>query len=117
MLQLVPLKECEEVTVINEEKLGIMRIDWFDGRLSNKWLPTDNFQILCQEHQISIPILQAEINEIMFKLLKDFSTVIYLCKGNSYQHECTCYVQGEEVNYYIKLIPVADAYSAIMVYI
>ncbi|MDB8556547.1 hypothetical protein PNU17_12290 [Turicibacter sanguinis] len=117
MLQLVPLKECEEVIVTNEEKLGIMRIDWFDGMISNKWFPTDKFQMLCQEHQISIPILQAEINEIMFNLLKNFSTVICLCKGNSYQHECTYYVQGKQVNYYIKLIPVADAYSAIIVYV
>lgn len=35
MLQLVPLQEGEEVTVTTEEKLGVMRIDWFDGRLSN----------------------------------------------------------------------------------
>lgn len=117
MLQLVPLQECEEVTVTKEEKLGVMRIDWSDGSISNKWFPTDIFQILCKEHEISIPILQEEINYIIFELLKDISSVVNLCMGDSYQHECTYYVQGKEVNYYVRLIPVGDAYSAIMVYV
>ena len=117
MLQFVPLQEGEEVTVTNEEKLGVMRIDWFDGRLSNKWFPTDTFQMLCEENEISIPLLQEEINDIMFELLNDLSSVIDLCMGDSYQHECTYYVQGKEVNYYVRLIPVEDAYSAIMVYV
>ncbi|MDO4927383.1 MAG: hypothetical protein Q3980_17225 [Turicibacter sp.] len=117
MLQLVPLQECEEVTLTNEEKLGVMRIDWFDGRISNQWFPTDTFQILCTDNEISIPTLQEEINDIMFELLKDLSSVIDLCMGDSYQHECTYYVQGKEVNYYVRLIPVEDAYSVIMVYV
>lgn len=117
MLQLVPLQEGEEVTVTTEEKLGVMRIDWFDGRLSNQWFPTDRFQMLCEEHEISMPILQEEINHIMFERLKDLSSVIDWCMGNSYQHECTYYVQGKEVHYYVRLIPVEDVYSAIMVYV
>ena len=117
MLQLIPLQECEEVTVTSEEKLGMMRIDWFDGRISNKWFPTGRFQILCTDNEISISILQEEINYIMFELLKNISSVIDLCMGESYQHECTYYVQGKEVNYYVRLIPVRDAYSAIMIYV
>ena len=117
MLQLVPLQECEEITFTNEEKLGVMRIDWFDGRISNQWFPTDRFQMLCEENEISILTLQEEINDIMFELLKDLSSVIDLCMGRSYQHECTYYVQGKEVNYYVRLIPVEDAYSSIMVYV
>ena len=87
MLQLVPLQEGEEVTITTEENLGVMRIDWFDGRLSNQWFPTDRFQILCEEHEISMPILQEEINHIMFERLKDLSSVIDWCMGDSYQHE------------------------------
>ena len=80
-----------------------MRIDWFDGRISNKWFPTERFQVLCEEHEISMPILQEEINHIMFERLKDLSSVIDLCMENSYQHECTYYVQGKEVHYYVCL--------------
>ena len=117
MLELVSLQECGEVTVTQDEKLGVMRIDWFDGRIRSKWFPTDRFQMLCEENEISIPTLQEEINEIIFELLKDLSSVIDLCMGDSYQHECTYYVQGKEVNYYVRLIPVEDDYSSIMVYV
>ena len=58
MLQLIPLQECREVTITNEDKLGIMRIDQFDGRISNQWFPTEKFQILCEENKISIPLLK-----------------------------------------------------------
>lgn len=117
MLQLIPLQECGEVTTTNEDKLGIMRIDWFNGRISNQWFPNERFQMLCEENEISIPLLQEEINQIMFKQLKDFSSVIDLCRGDSYKHEGIFYMQGKEVNYYVRLIPVRDVYSGIMVYL
>ena len=117
MVQLISLQECEEVITKNEDKLGIMRIDWFNGRISNQWFPTERFQMLCEENEISVPLLQEEINQIMFEQLKDFSSVIDLCKGDSYKHEGIFYVQGKEVNYYVRLIPFRDAYSGIMVYL
>ena len=117
MLQLVPFEKCGEITVKNEDRLGVMRIDWFDGSISNQWFPTERFQQLCEENGISIPLLQEEINQIMFEQLQDFSSIIDLCKGDSYRHECTFYVQGKEVNYYVRLIPVRDAYSSVMIYL
>ena len=117
MLQLVPLEKCGEVTVKNEDRLGVMRIDWFDGRISNQWFPTERFQKLCEENGISIPLLQGEINQIMFEQLQDFSSIIDLCKGDSSKHERTFYVRGKEVNYYVRLVPVRDVYSGIMVYL
>lgn len=117
MMQLVPLEECGEVTVTNEDKLGVMRIDWFDGRISNQWFPTEKFKKLCEENKIGISLLQGEINQIMFEQLQDFSSIIDLCKGDSYRHECTFYVQGKELNYYVILIPVRDACSSMMIYL
>ncbi len=36
MLELVPLQECEGVVVTQQDKLGVMRIDCLDGRISNQ---------------------------------------------------------------------------------
>ena len=73
--------------------------------------------MLCKENEISITLLKEEVNYIMFELLKHISSVIDLCMGDSYQHECTYYVQEKEVNYYVRFIPVEDGYSVIMVYV
>ena len=43
MIQLVPLQECEEVTVTEEEELGMMMTDWSDRRISNHWFPIEIF--------------------------------------------------------------------------
>ncbi|HAX72566.1 MAG TPA: hypothetical protein DCY20_03455 [Firmicutes bacterium] len=117
MLQLVPIKECGAINVKNENKLGVMRIDWTDGSLSNQWLPTTTFRFLCDEHEISIQQLQTEINDVMVKQLEHFSSVINLFNGDSYSDETTFQVQGVDIVYYVKLIPVRDAYSSIFVYL
>ena len=117
MMQLEQIKDCRAINVDNNNKLGVMRVDWGDGRISNKWFSTTVFSSLCEQHEISINQIQMEINDVMFKEVEHFSTVIRLCKGDSYADESTFQVQGVDVVYYVKLIPVRESYSSIIVYL
>lgn len=100
-----------------EELLGVMRFDFYDGVLANKWNPKDLIIELNSKQEIDLKKLQEELNYIQFDLIKDFNTVVNLCNGRGYNNETLVYIDLEIAKYVIKLIPVKDDYSYIYTYL
>ena len=100
----------------SKELLGVMRFDFYDGRLSKQW----NFRELIIEMKnrklIDLKILQQELNYLQFTLIEEFNKVVELCNGTGYDKETLVYIELEEGKYVIKLIPVKDSYSYIYTY-
>lgn len=101
----------------SKELLGVMRFDFYDGRLSNQWNPKDLLMEMNNKNQIDLKNLQKEINYIQFELISNFNNVIELCNGIGYENETLVYCDFEIGKYVIKLIPVKDSYSYIYTYI
>lgn len=99
----------------NSKRLGTMRIDWYDGKLSNQWNPTELLIKLNETKEIDLKTLQKELNYIQFELLYSFENIVKLCDGVGYDNETLLYFIGE-FNYGIRLIPIRDVYSYIYVY-
>lgn len=100
----------------SKELLGVMRFDFYDGRLANQWNAKDLIIELNNKKEIDLKKLQEELNCIQFTLIKDFNKVVELCKGTGYDKETLVYIELEEGKYIIKLIPVIDSYSYIYTY-
>ena len=100
----------------SKELLGVMRFDFYDGRLSNQWNPRDLIIELNNRREIDLKKLQQELNYIQFTLVEDFNKVVEICNGTGYDKETLVYIELEEGKYVIKLIPVKDSYSYISTY-
>ena len=100
----------------SKELLGVMRFDFYDGRLSNQWNPRELIIEMNDRKLIDLKKLQQELNYIQFTLIKDFNKVVELCNGTGYDKETLVYIELEEGKYVIKLIPVKDSYSYIYTY-
>ena len=100
----------------SKELLGVMRFDFYDGRLSNQWNPRDLIIELNNRREIDLRKLQQELNYIQFELIDNFDKVVELCNGTGYDKETLVYIELEEGKYVIKLIPVKDSYSYIYAY-
>lgn len=100
----------------SKELLGVMRFDFYNGRLANKWNPRDLIIELNNKKEIDLKKLQEELNYIQFTLIKDFNKVGELCNGTGYDKETLVYVELKEGKYVVKLISVLDTYSYIYAY-
>lgn len=100
----------------SKELLGVMRFDFYDGRLSNQWNPRELIIEMNDRKLIDLKKLQQELNYIQFTLVEDFNKVVKLCNGTDYDKETLVYIELEEGKYVIKLIPVKDSYSYIYTY-
>ena len=100
----------------SKELLGVMRFDFYDGRLSNQWNPRELIIEMNDRKLIDLKKLQQELNYIQFTLIEEFNKVVELCNGTGYDKETLVYIELEEGKYVIKLIPVKDSYSYIYVY-
>ena len=100
----------------SKELLGVMRFDFYDGRLSNQWNPRELIIEMNDRKLIDLKKLQQELNYIQFTLVEDFNKVVELCNGTGYDKETLVYIELEEGKYVIKLIPVKDSYSYIYTY-
>ena len=100
----------------SKELLGVMRFDFYDGRLSNQWNPRELIIEMNDRKLIDLKKLQQELNYIQFTLIKEFNKVVELCNGTGYDKETLVYIELEEGKYVIKLIPVKDSYSYIYTY-
>lgn len=100
----------------SKELLGVIRFDFYDGRLANQWNPKELIIELNKRNEIDLEKLQEELNYIQFTLIRDFNEVIELCDGKGYDNETLTYIELKEGKYVIKLIPVKDSYSYIYVY-
>lgn len=100
----------------SKELLGVMRFDFYDGRLSNQWNPRELIIEMNDSKLIDLKKLQQELNYIQFTLIEEFNKVVELCNGIGYDKETLVYIELEEGKYVIKLIPVKDSYSYIYTY-
>ena len=96
----------------SKELLGVMRFDFYDGRLSNQWNPRELIIKMNDRKLIDLKKLQQELNYIQFTLIEEFNKVVELCNGTGYDKETLVYIELEEGKYVIKLIPVKDSYSS-----
>ena len=101
----------------SKELLGVMRFDFYDGRLANQWNPRDLIIELNNKNEIDLRKLQRELNYIQFELIDNFNNVVNLCNGTGYDNETLLYIDLELSKYVIKLIPVRDSYSYIYSYL
>ena len=101
----------------SKELLGVMRLDFYDGRLSNQWNPRELIIEMNNRKLIDLKKLQEELNYIQFTLIKEFNKIVELCNGTGYEKETLVYIDLEIGKYIIKLIPVKDSYSYIYTYI
>ena len=83
-------EEIEKMNTLSKEKtfdydskefLGVMRFDFYDGRLSNQWSPRDLIIELNNMKLIDLKKLQQELNYIQFTLIEEFNKVVELCNG------------------------------------
>ena len=100
-----------------KELVGVMRFDFYDGRISNQWSPRDLIIELNNRREIDLRKLQQELNYIQFELIDNFNNIVSLCNGTGYDNETLLYVDLELSKYVIKLIPVRDSYSYIYTYL
>ena len=101
----------------SNELLGVMRFDFYDGGLANKWNPRDLIIELNNKKEIDLKKLQQELNYIQFDLINNFDTVVRFCNGRGYNNETLVYIDLEVAKYVIKLVPVRDSYSYIYTYL
>lgn len=101
----------------SKELLVVMRFDFYDGRLSNQWNPSELIIELNNRREIDLRKLQQELNYIQFELIDNFNNIVSLCNGTGYDNETLLYVDLELSKYVIKLIPVRDSYSYIYTYL
>ena len=56
----------------SKELLGVMRFDFYDGRLANQWNPSELI-IEWMRREIDLRKLQQELNYIQFELIDNFN--------------------------------------------
>ena len=101
----------------SKKLLGVMRFDFYDGRLSNQWNPRELIIEMNNRKLIDLKKLQQELNYIQFELIDSFNNIVNLCSGTGYDRETLVYIDLEIGRYVIKLIPVKDGYSYIYSYL
>ena len=101
----------------SKELLGVMRFDFYDRGLANKWNPRDLIIKLNDKKEIDLKKLQQELNYIQFDLINNFDNIVRFCNGRGYDNETLLYIDLEIAKYVIKLVPVRYDYSYIYTYI
>ena len=112
------LKEEVSFDIDKELWLGNLRFDFYDSRetLSNKFFPSDLIYKLDKDGVISLKKIQEEVNFIQFDIIKNYSNLVSLCDGQGYSFEKVLYIDMEEANYAIKLVPAIDSYNYLYIY-
>ena len=88
----------------SKELLGVMRFDFYDGRLSNQWNHRELIVELNNRKLIDLKKLQQELNYIQFTLIEEFNKVVELCNGTGYDRETLVdieLVEGVNVNIFL----------------
>ena len=113
------LKEEVSFNIDKELWLGNLRFDFYDSKetLCNKFFPSDLIYELDRQEVISLKKIQEEVNLIQFNMIKNYNNLVSLCGGQGYSFEKVLYIDMEEANYAIKLIPTTDSYNYLYIYI
>lgn len=112
------LKEEVSFNIDKELWLGNLRFDFYDSKetLCNKFFPSDLIYELDRQEVISLKKIQEEVNFIQFDMIKNYSNLVSLCDGQGYSFEKVLYIEMEEANYAIKLVPTIDSYNYLYIY-
>lgn len=112
------LSEKKSFDIDKELWLGNLRFDFYDSKetLCNKFFPSDLIYELDKEEVISLKKIQEEVNIIQFDMIKNYINLVSLCGGQGYSFEKVLYIEMEEANYAIKLIPTTDSYNYLYIY-
>lgn len=96
--------------VVNDLRLGCMKCDFVEGKISNQWYPTERFDDRLKDKQSSI---SGVVNEIM-KKYDTFEKVVDEC-DNHYGYEVNIlnglsnnvdfFYSKDDINYWVRLIP------------
>ena len=119
MLNWINVKELKELKLEEKKALGRMRLDWLgSGRdeVCNQWFPSQRFEEVMGESNLSISLLQETLNELIFHQLDVFGKVIEKCGGTGYGYEQLFKVETSAFNFFVRLKPVQDEYSYVFVY-
>ncbi len=112
-------KELNELGLEEKKALGRMRLDWLGSRkdeVCNQWFPSQQFEEIMVSSDISIPLLQETLNELIFNQLDVFGKVIEKCEGEGYGYEQLFKVETSAFDFFVRLKPVRDEYSYVFVY-
>ncbi|HBG7256470.1 hypothetical protein ACWJU0_11115 [Clostridioides difficile] len=112
------LKEEISFDIDKELWLGNLRFDFYDSQetLCNKFFPSDLIYELDKHEVISLKKIQEEVNLIQFHMIKNYNNLVSLCGGQGYSFEKVLYIEMEEANYAIKLVPTTDSYNYVYIY-
>ena len=112
------LKEKASFDIDKDLWLGNLRFDFYDSKetLCNKFFPSDLIYELDRQEVISLKKIQEEVNLIQFNMIKNYNNLVSLCDGQGYSFEKVLYIEMEEANYAIKLIPTTDSYNYLYIY-
>jgi len=112
------LKEEVSFDIDKELWLGNLRFDFYDSKetLCNKFFPSDLIYELDKQEVISLKKIQEEVNIIQFDMIKNYNNLVSLCSGQGYSFEKVLYIEMEEANYAIKLVPTIDSYNYLYIY-
>lgn len=119
MLNWINVKDLKELGLEETKVLGRMRLDWLGsrrGEVCNQWFPSQQFEEVMAQSNLSIPLLQETLNELIFHQLDVFGKVIEKCGGKGYGYEQLFKVETSAFNFFIRLKPVRDDYSHVFVY-
>ena len=119
MLNWINVKELKELGLEEKKALGRMRLDWSGSRtdeVCNQWIPSQQFEEVIAQSDISIPLLQETLNELIFNQLDVFGKVIEKCEGEGYGYEQLFKVETSAFDFFVRLKPVRDEYSYVFVY-
>lgn len=114
----INVKELKVLGLDEHKAIGMMRLDWLGSRkdeVCNQWFPDPMYDSR-RGKEFSCQQLQHEINKLIFDELGTFEKVIQRCEGKGYDHEVVFKVEGKDLNYFIRLVPVQSSYSYIFVY-
>ena len=92
MLKWMNVKELNRFNLDESKALGAMRLYWFGSRVDevcNQWYPSQRFDGVIENHDISIQSLKELLNFLIFEQLDVFDKVVDRCVGEGYRYEQT----------------------------
>ena len=112
------LKEEASFDIEKELWLGNLRFDFYNSKetLCNKFFPSDLIYELDGQEVISLKKIQEEVNLIQFNMIKNYNNLVSLCGGQGYSFEKVLYIEMQEANYAIKIVPTIDSYNYLYIY-
>lgn len=93
--------------------LGLMRCDFEDGGLANKFFPSEVMEELVKKHDLDLNQINSEVNYFMFEKFSTFEKIVVACHPTTRITDDmhNLFAEGETCNYWIRLIPERGSYN------